>query len=198
MSSEENPYASPAPFIDDRAQASNALRPQILLTSFLGLQAGGMLGVISGLLAPLRYLMGPVPLDVVLLEDISSNVRVQIIGESIFIAISCLVFGATIGAVLEIGDKLILTSVRASQWFLLSSLKIHKVSLRGLLFAIVCTAPPLLILTASYSRKDAFLGLHANWALAHLLIAIYFGERFSAACQKIDADSIKTEHSPST
>jgi hypothetical protein len=195
MNGDENPYSSPRPLDENQDPNSPAPPTQVLLAAFLGLQAGGMLGLCSGLLAPFRFILRLVPLETAMLEVRSSEAHVQIIGESIFIAISCLLFGAIFGAVLEIGEKLIQTRTKASNWFLFSSLKIHRISNRGLLFAIVGAAPPLLILTASHSRSDPFIWLHGVWALAHLLLAIYFGERFAETCQRIEAESKITDRS---
>ena len=39
----------------------------------------------------------------------------------------------------------------------------------------------------------AGLWLHGVWALAHLALAIYFGERFAEACQKGETDSTISE-----
>lgn len=194
---EENPYASPGrsdEALDEPLDASSSSIPtQVLLTSFLGLQAGGMLGLLSGLLAPLRYLLGPVPFETVLLEDLSSKAYVQIIGESIFIAGSCLIFGATFGAVFDLGEKFLIRPLKGSNWFLLNTLKIHRISGRGILFAFANAAPLIIILTASHLRSDPFLWLHGLWALAHFLLSIYFGERFAEAWQRAEKDSIQPE-----
>lgn len=186
---DENPYSSPAPLDDPTGGPPYSPRIQILLASFLGLQAGGLLGLFSGLLAPFRYLLGSVSFETVMLEDFSSEAHVQIIGESIFIAVSCLIFGAMFGAVLEIGERLGFRRTKADHWFLLSTFTIHRISGKGLLFAIIGAAPPLLILTTAHSRNDGYLWLHGLWALAHVALSIYFGERFAEACQKAEADS---------
>jgi hypothetical protein len=189
MIREENPYASPSPLEEPVAPQSPLVGTQVFLASFLGFQAGGMLGLISACLAPLRYLMGPIPFETVLMEDLSSNGRTQILGESIFVLTSCLIFGATFGAILEIGEKCFFAKPFRGYWFLLSSLKIHRISLRGIAFAMVGAVPPILILTASHLRKDAYFWLHGLWAIAHLVIAIYFGERFAEACRRAEAAS---------
>jgi hypothetical protein len=186
MSRDENPYASPSPLEESLSESKHA-STHVFLASFLGMQAGGMIGLLSACLAPLRYLWGPVPLEAVLLEDISSKAQTQIMGESIFILVTCLIFGMLVGAIIESGEKLLFAKPLRGHWFLLSSLKIHPISPRGFIFAITAAVPPMLILTASFSKSDVFLGMHALWALAHLLISIYFGERFAEACRRAES-----------
>lgn len=199
MTSEENPYASPLPLIEHDSLPSPLVARQVFLASFLGLQAGGMLGLVSAILAPLRYVMGPIPFETVLMEDLSTNGRTQIFGESVFVLTSCLIFGTTFGAILEVGEKCFLASPLKGRWFLLSSLKIRRISLRGIAFALVCTASPMIILTASHLRKDTYFWLHGLWAIAHLFIAIYFGERFAEACRRAEqATVVDTSQSSSS
>lgn len=185
MNDEENPYSSPQS--EDRESLPHSPTRQIVLGMFLGLQAGGFLGFFSGCLAPLRYFLGALPFERGMFDELSSSATVQILGESIFIAMSGVVFGATYGAVIEMGEKLMPGSRVGSNGFLLASLKIHSISARGLGFAIVSAPPALLILIAASGRRDGFLWLHGLWAVCHLVLSIYFGERFAEACQRMDS-----------
>jgi hypothetical protein len=181
---DENPYASPGrsetlPPIEPKG------RPRVFLASFLGMQAGGLLGLCSGIIAPMRYLLGPTPLDAVFLEDISGDATAQIIGETLFVIISCLVLGMTFGAICEFGQKFLYPKPLLRDWFPLSALRIRALSRRGIAFAIMCSAPAILFFVAAMFRQDHYRSLHATWALAHLLLSMYFGERFANACRRV-------------
>lgn len=184
MTGDDNPYASPAGMERARDASIRKRTIQICLAGFLGLQAGGMLGLISACFAPFRYLAAPAPLDAVLMEDLSPDPHTQVLGESLFILVSCLVLGLFCGLAIDFGKMAFFASERSGAVLLLRPGRIRQFTWRGLLFALVGMAPAVLLLIAAFRREAGYFWLHGLWGLAHLLLAIYFGERFSQAYRR--------------
>lgn len=183
MTGDENPYASPSP-LDDNNPPSR--KPHVFIASFLGMQAGGMIGLVSSIASPLRhfihfnssrYLGSPRAVIYISLE--------QILGECFFILLSTLILGLVGGMTCEIGHWLTFQSSLASERLLLSSWKVRRFSFRGFFFALVCSAPAFLLSskeTIFTSDNDFFS--HWIWAFTHFAAALYFGERFAEACRR--------------
>jgi hypothetical protein len=184
MSGDENPYASPPQLVDEDAPKPTRA-PHVFLASFLGMQAGGMIGLVSAILSPLRYFIhvsssrnlgGPTAIIYFSNE--------QILGECFFILLSTLILGLAVGAICEIGHWVFVQRSLAGDWLLLSSWKIRRFSFRGGCFALFCSAPALLLVSGATFFVGNNFFVHWIWAFTHFAAALYFGERFAEACRR--------------